>query len=313
MRLPSEQPDPSPAAASTRKGDDDISPGYKVADAIRAFSPDSVMWKVVRHRAILLDGPAAAVLQIAHPRVALGVMEHSRFEDAPIGRLERTLNSVYAIAFGTREQANVAARRVARRHSTVSGDAAAHDVPGEPRYSAAEIDLLMWVVATLVWSAVHGYERSIGRLSDEEKEHFYRDMRILGTFFELPVNYGPQTYRDYVDYFDRQVADPLLGSHPVSRRVAWAVVRPRHPWWLKLAGPLLTFMFSEVLPAAVRDRLGFRSTPFSRLSLSVATIALRLFARFAPGRLRLVREYRDAIKDPKLTAGAMPASPFVVG
>src|SRR5687767_8713577 len=86
------------------------------------FAPDSAMWKIVRHRSILLTGPAAAVLQIAHPRVGLGVMEHSRFADSPLGRLERTLVAVNTIAFGTRDEAEAAARRVARRHRTVSGD-----------------------------------------------------------------------------------------------------------------------------------------------------------------------------------------------
>src|SRR5688500_8718660 len=85
------------------------------------FAPTSAMWKIVRHRSILLHGPAAAVLQIAHPRVGLGVMEHSRFADSPLGRLERTLDAVNTIAFGTWEEAQVAARRVARRHSTVRG------------------------------------------------------------------------------------------------------------------------------------------------------------------------------------------------
>src|SRR5687768_17013319 len=139
------------------------------------FPPDSAMWKIVRHRSLLLHGPAAAVLQIAHPRVGLGVMEHSRFADSPLGRLERTLVAVNTIAFGTHEEAAAAARRVARRHSTVAGDAAAHQVPGPPRYSVDEMDLLMWVVATLVWSAVGGYERTVGTLTDDEKENFYRD------------------------------------------------------------------------------------------------------------------------------------------
>src|SRR5688500_20311912 len=97
------------------------------------FAPQSAMWKIVRHRSLLLHGPAAAVLQIAHPRVGLGVMEHSGFAESPLGRLERTLVAVNTIAFGTRDEADAAARRVAGRHKAVNGDAAAHGVPGPPR------------------------------------------------------------------------------------------------------------------------------------------------------------------------------------
>jgi uncharacterized protein (DUF2236 family) len=265
------------------------------------------MWKVVRHRAILLHGPAAAVLQIAHPRIGLGVMEHSRFEASPLGRLTRTLDAVYAIAFGTRDEAEAAAARVARRHATVTGDASAHGVPGPPRYSAGEQDLLLWVVATLVWSAVGGYERAIGPLDDDEKDRFYRDMRTLGAFFDLPPDLGPQTWAEHVAWFDRQVKGEQLGSHPVSRRVAWAVARPRTPWWFRLAGPPITFIFSEILPPPVARRLGFRSTCFSRGSLAVATFALRLFSRFAPSAVRLVPQYRRALAAARDRGTAAPS------
>jgi uncharacterized protein (DUF2236 family) len=154
----------------------------------------------------------------------------------------------------------------------------------------------LWVVATLVWSAIGGYERVFGPLAGDEKERFYRDMRVLGTFFGLPVNYGPQTYGQHVTYFDRVVADPLIGSHEVSRRVAWAVARPKTPWWFRLAGYPITFIFSEILPPPVRDRLGFRRTIFSRCALAVTTVGLRLFARFAPKPLRLVPQYRRALR-----------------
>jgi uncharacterized protein (DUF2236 family) len=258
------------------------------------FAPDSAMWKIVRHRSILLTGPAAAVLQIAHPRVGLGVMEHSRFAESPLGRLERTLIAVNTIAFGTHDEAAAAARRVGRRHSTVSGDAAAHQVPGPVRYSVDELDLLMWVVATLVWSAVGGYERVVGRLGDEEKESFYREMRVFGTFFGLLREYGPQSYREYETYFDDVIADPLIGSHEVSRRVAWAVARPRTPRWLRVVGAPIRFMFSEIIPGPVRDRLGFRSTAFSRFACRVATVSLRVFAWVAPDFLRFDPYYRRA-------------------
>jgi uncharacterized protein (DUF2236 family) len=176
------------------------------------------MWRIVRHRSILLHGPAAAVLQIAHPRVGLGVLEHSGFAESPLGRLERTLVAVNTIAFGTRDEADAAAKRVARRHRVVTGDAAAHDVPGPAQYKVDELELLMWVVATLVWSAVGGYELAVARLSDDEKDAFYRDMRVFGTFFNLPREYGPQTYREHETYFAKVLADPLIGSHEVSRR-----------------------------------------------------------------------------------------------
>ena len=270
------------------------------------FAPDSAMWKIVRHRSILLTGPAAAVLQIAHPRVGLGVMEHSRFADSPLGRLERTLIAVNTIAFGTFDEAAEAARRVGRRHSVVMGDAAAHDVPGPARYTVDELDLLMWVVATLVWSAVGGYERVVGRLSDDEKENFYREMRVFGTFFNLPREYGPQTYREYLAYFDSVVADPLIGSHEVSRRVAWAVAQPRTPLWFRLLAAPIRFMFSEIIPGPVRDRLGFRSTAFSRFACRVATVALKVFEWVAPDFLRFDPYYRRARKRADRDTGVSP-------
>jgi uncharacterized protein (DUF2236 family) len=159
----------------------------------------------------------------------------------------------------------------------------------------------MWVVATLVWSAVGGYQRSVGRLSDAELDAFYRDMRTHGTFFGLPADYGPRTYAEYLDYFEKMAADESLGSHPVSRRVAWAVARPRTPWWLRLAGRPMTFIYSEVLPPPVAKRLGFRRTIWSRASMAAATLFLRRFARFAPHRLRLVPQYLEAL------AAATPA------
>ena len=65
------------------------------------FSPDDEIWRVNRHANGLLFGPAAVLLQIAHPRVAQGVADHSDFQHDALGRLKRTLTTVNRIAFGT--------------------------------------------------------------------------------------------------------------------------------------------------------------------------------------------------------------------
>lgn len=39
------------------------------------WTPESEMWRINRERCGLLFGPAAAILQVAHPRIAQGVFD----------------------------------------------------------------------------------------------------------------------------------------------------------------------------------------------------------------------------------------------
>ena len=49
------------------------------------FSRESEVWRVNRHANGLLFGPAAVLLQIAHPRVAQGVVDYSDFREDALG------------------------------------------------------------------------------------------------------------------------------------------------------------------------------------------------------------------------------------
>jgi uncharacterized protein (DUF2236 family) len=267
----------------------------------RRFAPDSLIWKICRERATLLHGPAAAVMQVAHSRIALGVLDHSNFREAPTARLHRTLDAVYAMAFGTAEEAEAAAAGVARIHERVRGDAKARNVPGPAMYSADEVDLLMWVFATMIVSAVEGYERCVGWLSEAEKDLFYRDMRGLGEYFNLPRTYGPQTWVEFGRYWNERLRHPHLGAHEISRRVAWSVALPDRPWWLRLSSYPIHFIFSEILPEPVRSRLGFRSTFLSRMGLRVSSFVIRAVLPILPARLRYVPQYNRAVE--KMASG----------
>ena len=48
---------------------------------------------------LLLGGGRALLMQLAHPKVAEGVAQHSRFREDPIQRLCQTMNTMWSIIF----------------------------------------------------------------------------------------------------------------------------------------------------------------------------------------------------------------------
>ena len=61
------------------------------------FGPSSVAWRVGRERLLLAGGPAALLMQVAHPLVAAGVSAHSDFEADPLRRLRGTMGTTLTV------------------------------------------------------------------------------------------------------------------------------------------------------------------------------------------------------------------------
>src|ERR1700730_6171395 len=132
------------------------------------YGEDSITRRVSRENILLLGGGRALLMQLAHPRVAAGVDDHSDFRTHPIRRLRRTVLMTMAIVFGERETALAAARSVNQAHGRVQGR----------DYRALDPDLLMWVHATLVDSALVTYETFVRRLPAHEREDFYEESKL---------------------------------------------------------------------------------------------------------------------------------------
>src|SRR5207245_7102749 len=116
-----------------------------------------------------LGGGRALLMRRRHPKVAAGVDEHSDFRANPIRRLRRTGLMTMAIVFGERETALAAARSVNQAHGRVRGE----------DYRALDPDLLLWVHATLVDSALVTYVKFVQPLGDSEREDFYQESKVL--------------------------------------------------------------------------------------------------------------------------------------
>jgi uncharacterized protein (DUF2236 family) len=247
------------------------------------------MWRVTRERVLLLGGPAAAILQIAHPAVALGVANHSDFRADTLGRLRRTLDAVYTITFSPRAEVEAMAARVQAAHLPVRGES-------PRRYSAFSPDAQMWVLATLIQLSVEMFERFVSPLSLADREDFLQGMRDFGVWFGLPRSFGPQNWKDFSGYYQNMIDGDLLGSLPVSAELARHIVYPRQPLTLRTLWPLSSVTAREFLPSPVREKLDLPRTTFSRLAVaSLDAVLPPLLPALSP-RLRFAPQYLRAVE-----------------
>src|SRR5262245_47092157 len=133
------------------------------------FRNDGWLRRVSREPAVLFGGGCALLLEVAHPLVAAGVADHSNFRRDPFGRLQRTLAAVSAMALEPRGAALAAARGVARAHERVRGalGEAVGPFAAGTEYHGRDPDLVLWVWATLVDTALAVHRDFVGPLDDQ--------------------------------------------------------------------------------------------------------------------------------------------------
>jgi len=186
------------------------------------------------------------LMQLAHPKVAAGVDEHSDFRDHPIRRLRRTIRMTMAIVFGDRETALAAARGVNRVHATVQGR----------DYRALDPDLLLWVYATLADTALVTYETFVQRLLPDERETFHEEFKLLGELLGIPRDRFPSMVRDFDEYLKEMVSRGPVRVDDRARELAAQVM---HPGVRLLSGPVmlpLNAITTGLLAPALREQYG---------------------------------------------------------
>ena len=241
------------------------------------FQEDSITRRINRENILLLGGGRALLMQLAHPKVAAGVDEHSDFRAHPIRRLRRTIRMTMAIVFGDRDTALAAARGVNQVHAKVQGN----------DYRALDPDLLLWVYATLADTALVTYEVFVRRLLPGEREEFHQEFKLLGELLGIPHDRFPDTVRDFDDYMEQMVASGPVVVDARARELAQQVMKPRV--WL-LRGPVMMPMnvvTTGLLTPALRDQYGLAWGPRQRRAYRLAVAVVPRVIALTPPLLRV--------------------------
>lgn len=259
--------------------------------------PGSAIWRVNREAVLLGAGPAALLLQIAHPHVAEGVAHHSDFEADPWLRLRRTLRTTLALIFGDGPSAERAVRRLNGVHAMIRGEAtdpAARALAG-PAYRAMDPELLLWVQVTLVWTSVQAYQRWVGPLDDADREELWTEAREVGQRLGIPLDASPPDWSALEAYWDRMLApDGPIAITPTARRLAASIIRPPIVGLPAQAIDLLATPGLALLPTRIRSAYAIPWGPVRASIARIGDLALRLWVGLVPLAWRSMPQARAA-------------------
>jgi uncharacterized protein (DUF2236 family) len=213
---------------------------------------------------MLAGGGRALLLQIAHPAVGRGVVEHSDFASRLMERFDGTMLYLTAVMYGSPDERAAMRRLVNRAHAPVRGV----DPASGAAYNAYDPQLQLWVAATLYQTMMELHARVFGRLSPDQADAAYGGLSLALSDLQLTHDLWPSDRAAFDRYWDRMLADLRVDADvlAVSRQIL-------HPagvsWWLRPGLPLLRLLTVGLLPEPLRVRFrldwdGARQRRFDR-------------------------------------------------
>lgn len=265
------------------------------------FNDRSILRKIHRERAIALSGPRALLMQAAHPLAVSGLLSHSSALDEPYERLARTAQTLRAIGFGSRTEADEVTRHVRAMHRRVQGrlpSAVGPYAAGTP-YRADDPELLLWVLFTLVDSGLVVYRKYVGSLSRRDEAAYWEDYKVIGGLFGLRDRDMPDSIDDLDAYRgDMLSGDRLFVTDWARRRAREIVLEPPIPWKVRPLLETVNFVTIALLPDSIRRQYGFSPLPPALVRKALvaggAEYVKRALLPILPDRLRLVPHARAA-------------------
>jgi uncharacterized protein (DUF2236 family) len=189
-------------------------------------------WRINREAALFLGAGRAALLQLAHPWVASALEQHSNVMSRPIARFHNTFRIVFAMIFGSLDQALSASRNLYALHARIRGEMT-EDIAAYRRgshYEANEIAALRWVYATLVESAVLAYECVMPALTPRELADYYAESKTLAALFGLPAAALPADWPAFLGYCREMEQSNALGVSATARTMAHNLLAGAGSW-----------------------------------------------------------------------------------
>jgi uncharacterized protein (DUF2236 family) len=223
-----------------------------VDDVALPFRAGTVSWDVLRRPVFLLGGMRALLLQIAEPRIAAGVAEHSNFTERVFDRMRHTVELMVEIGLGHPVEAQRAIDEMRNAHRGVRGT-----TPDGTPYDAGDPELRLWVLATLIDTVLVVEQTYVGEFDEEQRARYYRESLEVARV--LDVGDAPSSLDEFANYVNERVAG--LAVTEQARQIAHHVLHAKLggiPHWSLTPLRVVT---TDLLPQHLRDGYGLSLSP----------------------------------------------------
>ncbi len=221
------------------------------------FGPGTVTWEVLRQPIYLLGGMRALLLQLAEPKVAAGVADHSDFANGLFARLQHTIDLMVTVGLGEPDEAQAALEKMHRSHLRVHGTLA-----DGAFYHAHDPELKLWVLATLIDTVLTVEERYVGEFDEEARCRYYRESRQVAGIFGIPERLIPPDLDSFRTYMYQRLASLEISN--TARRLSKCVLHPRFRFVPSFLLAPLRPVTADLLPPRLRAAYGIGFTSRQR-------------------------------------------------
>jgi uncharacterized protein (DUF2236 family) len=258
-------------------------PGY--------FGPNSMMWKVNREITVLFGGARALLMHAAHPLIAAGARQTSFYQRDPWKRLIRTLSLQNSVTFGTKLEADESALRINKLHEVINGE---DEITGG-YYDALDQEQLLWVHACLQISSIYFYEKTVKKLTTQEKNQYHLENMKSAELVLIDKKLMPQTHDELKDWVVKKSREnDYLVLTDVAKDVQDIIDGGPVPRHIKPIWPFIAFTAFNTLPIEFRKIYGIKDSPIKSCLLHFNLLLLKYTRPFLPPFFRLIAPARWA-------------------
>lgn len=258
-------------------------PGY--------FGPNSMMWKINKEITVLFGGARALLMHAAHPLIAAGARQTSFYQRDPWKRLIRTLSLQNSVTFGTKKEADESAHRINKLHEVIKGK----DEVTSGIYDALDHEQLLWVHACLQISSIYFYEKTVKKLTDEEKNKYHLENLLSAEMVLVNIKETPTTHNELKNWvMEKSREKDYLLLTDVAEDVKDIISGGPVPRHIKPIWPFISFTAFHTLPSEFKNIYGIKTTTAKRYILNFNLYFLKITRPFLPPFFRLIPPARWA-------------------
>ena len=262
------------------------------------LGPGSLLWRWAGDHRLSFSGLAAGILQLMHPGLGAGVVQHSAFFTEPWDRIIRSLPEIIGVVYDG-PLAETTGHRVRDHHRRIRGI----DDEGR-RYSALTPETFWWAHATFQFAVEQVADRfDHRRLDDDSRERLYREGVEWYRRYGVSLRPVPGDRVAFGERWDHYCSDVLEMTAAAERSIDMALHDkvsdfPGLPSWTvplqrEVVTPILRLTAIGGLPTIVRERFAIPWGPIEAAELAAMELWVRESWRFVPRSARFAPRAQD--------------------